>query len=101
MPSRCPIPATTGPWLLARIYEVFPLLCRRCGEPMRLIAFITDSGSITRILTYLGEPAQAPRIAPAACGPPLRTTSTCAKALTRHELLPEVAECSPLSQPTV
>ncbi len=24
--------------LLARIYEVFPLRCPRCGEPMRLIA---------------------------------------------------------------
>jgi hypothetical protein len=38
--------------LLARIYEVFPLRCPRCGEPMRLIAFVTDSGSITRILAY-------------------------------------------------
>jgi hypothetical protein len=56
--------------LLARIYEVFPLRCLRCGEPMRLIAFVTDSGSITRILAYLGEPTQAPRIAPAARGPP-------------------------------
>jgi hypothetical protein len=56
--------------LLARIYEVFPLRCPRCGEPMRLIAFVTDSGSITRILAYLGEPTQAPHIAPAARGPP-------------------------------
>jgi hypothetical protein len=43
--------------LLARIYEVLPLRYRRCGEPMRLIAFVTDSGSITRILAYLGEAA--------------------------------------------
>jgi hypothetical protein len=56
--------------LLARIYEVFPLRCPRCGEPMRLIAFVTDSGSITRILAYLGEPTKAPHIAPAARGPP-------------------------------
>jgi hypothetical protein len=42
--------------LLARIYEVLPLRYRRCGEPMRLIAFVTDSGSIRRILAYLGEP---------------------------------------------
>ena len=27
--------------------EVFPLRLPRCGEPMRLIAFVTDSGSIT------------------------------------------------------
>ncbi len=31
---------------------------------MRLIPFVTDSGSITRILAYLGEPTQAPHIAP-------------------------------------
>jgi hypothetical protein len=37
-----------------------------CGEPMRLIAFVTDTASITRILAYLGEPAQAPHIAHAA-----------------------------------
>ena len=49
--------------------QVFPLLCSRYGEPMRLIGFVTDSGSITRILAYLREPTQAPRIAPAARGP--------------------------------
>jgi hypothetical protein len=37
---------------------------------MRLIAFVTDSGSITRILAYLGEPTRAPHIAPAARGLP-------------------------------
>ena len=37
---------------------------------MRLIAFVTDSRSIARIVAYLGEPTQAPHIAPAACGPP-------------------------------
>ena len=60
--------------LLARIDEVFPLQCPRCGEPMRLIAmrlaFVTDTGSITHILAYLGEPTQTPHIAPAARGPP-------------------------------
>ena len=25
--------------LLARIYEVFPLVCRNCGQEMRIIAF--------------------------------------------------------------
>ena len=34
------------------------------------IAFVTDSGSIARILAYLGEPTKAPYIAPTACGPP-------------------------------
>ncbi len=50
--------------------QVFPLLCSCYGEPMRLIGFVTDSGSITRIRAYLGEPTQAPHIAPPARGPP-------------------------------
>ena len=36
--------------LLARIYECLPLLCPRCGEPMRIIAFILDPPVIERIL---------------------------------------------------
>ena len=32
--------------LIARIYEVFPLLCPMCGGQMRLIAFITHSADI-------------------------------------------------------
>ncbi|MDQ3776069.1 MAG: hypothetical protein M3461_17810 [Pseudomonadota bacterium] len=48
---------------------------------MRLIAFVTNSGSITRILAYLGDPTQAPRIAPAAPVLPGRRTSIRAKAI--------------------
>ncbi len=50
--------------------QVFALLCPRCGEPIRIIAFVTDVGSIRRILPTLGEPAQAPCIARAARGSP-------------------------------
>ncbi len=32
--------------LLARIDEVFPLVCPRCGGGMRIIAFITDAGAV-------------------------------------------------------
>jgi len=56
--------------LLARLYEVFPLVCFRCSEPLRIIAFITDLGSIQRILEHLGGPTHAPCIAPATRGPP-------------------------------
>jgi len=56
--------------LLARIYEVFPLLCPRCGGAMRIIAFVTDPSTVRDILGHLGEPAAPPRIAPAR-GPPL------------------------------
>ena len=55
--------------LLARIYEVFPLVCPHCGAPMRILAFVTDTASVIRILGHLGEPTQPPRVAPAR-GPP-------------------------------
>ena len=56
--------------LLARIYEVFPLVCARCGSEMRIIAFLTDPAAVRAILAHLGEPTAPPRIAPAR-GPPL------------------------------
>jgi hypothetical protein len=56
--------------LLARIYEVFPLVCPRCGSAMRIVAFITDGPTVRDILGHLGEPTAPPRIAPAR-GPPL------------------------------
>ena len=55
--------------LIARIYEVDPLRCRRCGGSMQLIAFITERAVIVRILDHLGEPSRAPRMAPIR-GPP-------------------------------
>ena len=32
--------------LLARIYEVLPLLCPKCGAEMRIIAFITEAPAV-------------------------------------------------------
>jgi len=51
--------------LIARIYEVFPLLCPMCGGQMRIIAFITFSADIYKILEHIGVDPEAPRIAPA------------------------------------
>ena len=56
--------------MLARIYEVFPLVCPQCGGEIRIIAFITDAPARRDILAHLGEPIAPPRIAPAR-GPPL------------------------------
>jgi len=56
--------------LLARIYETLPLVCPVCQSPMRIIAFITEAGTVRKILDHVGESAQPPRIAPAR-GPPL------------------------------
>ena len=56
--------------LIARIYEVFPLVCPFCGGNMHILAFITEGVQIRRVLEHIGVDAQAPPIAPAR-GPPL------------------------------
>ena len=55
--------------LLARTYEVFPLVCPQCEAPMRIIAFVTDTASVTPILQHLGEPTQPPPVSPARSPP--------------------------------
>ncbi len=47
---------------MARIYEVFPLLCPICGGQMRIIAFITHSTDIRQILEHIGAETEPPRI---------------------------------------
>jgi len=66
-----PGPSRPSPWaaLLARIYEVFPLICPACGTALTFIAFLTEPESITRILAHIGEPTSPPLIHPAR-GPP-------------------------------
>jgi hypothetical protein len=56
--------------LIARIYEVFPLLCPICGGQMRIIAFITHRAEIRQILGHIGVEPEPPRLSPAR-GPPL------------------------------
>jgi hypothetical protein len=40
--------------LIAKIYQVDPLVCSRCGQRMSVIAFLTDHVSIKRILNHPG-----------------------------------------------
>ena len=56
--------------LIACIYEVFPLICPMCAGQMRIIAFITFSADIHKILDHIGVEPEAPHITPAR-GPPL------------------------------
>jgi hypothetical protein len=71
-----PVPPKRSPahylWavLIARIYEVLPLVCPMCGGQMRLIAFITEGAQIRRILDHIGVESEPPHISPAR-GPPL------------------------------
>jgi hypothetical protein len=55
--------------LLARIYNLFPLLCPDCGCEIRVIAVIQDKPVINKILDSVGEPAEPPALSPAR-GPP-------------------------------
>jgi hypothetical protein len=55
--------------LLARIYEVVPLVCPTCQTPLAFIAVLTDPEPITQILAHIGEPTSPPLLHPAR-GPP-------------------------------
>ncbi len=51
--------------LIARIYEALPLLCPKCGEPMKIISFITEPEPINKILRHISEPTEPPPLSPA------------------------------------
>ena len=42
--------------LIARIYEVDPLTCTDCGKKIKIIAFVTHTAQIKRILSGIGWP---------------------------------------------
>ena len=39
--------------LIAKVYEVDPLVCPHCGEEMKVIAVIIDSSEVKKILRHL------------------------------------------------
>ena len=55
--------------LLARVYEIMPLECPDCGGQMKIIAFIKDQQSISKILRQLDKPIAVPQFV-AARDPP-------------------------------
>jgi hypothetical protein len=55
--------------LIARIYEILPLVCPQCGGEMEIIAFITEVDPIHRVLNHIGEPTTPPQIASARAQP--------------------------------
>ena len=46
--------------LIARVYEVDPLICDRCGSPMRILAIITDPQEVKKILHHLARAGRSP-----------------------------------------
>jgi hypothetical protein len=55
--------------LLARIYEVLPLVCPRCGGAMRILAFVTEGDNVRRILEHVGEAATPAPLSPSRAPP--------------------------------
>jgi hypothetical protein len=40
--------------LISKVYQADPLVCKACGGPLKIVAYITDELSITRVLDHLG-----------------------------------------------
>ena len=60
---------------LARVFEVFPLICPNCKVELKPVAVILNDKELVRLLTHLGLPAEFPTYKPApktaqTCGPP-------------------------------
>jgi Putative transposase len=50
--------------LLARTFGLDVLRCEKCGGRMKIVAAVMDPEQIVRLCNHLGEPAQAPVVAP-------------------------------------
>lgn len=55
--------------LMARIFEVLPLMCPVCHGPLKIISFINDPVVIDRIMSHLEMETKPPPLHPAR-GPP-------------------------------
>ncbi len=51
------------------MFEIDVLVCEHCGGRRRVIAFITQTSVVERILSHLGLPTEPPPIAPARAPP--------------------------------
>ncbi len=55
--------------ILERVFGPDVTECPRCGDRLRVLAFITDPDATTRILAHLGLPGATPTVAPARAPP--------------------------------
>jgi hypothetical protein len=53
--ASVPESACRSAWakLISRVYDVDPLVCARCGNPMKVLAVITDPSEVSKILKHL------------------------------------------------
>jgi hypothetical protein len=47
-------------WLIAKVYEADPMVCPRCGSPMKVLAVITDRSEVAKILRHLVKTGRSP-----------------------------------------
>ena len=50
--------------MLRKVFEIEPLVCRRCGEEMVIVAWITRPDVVDRILRHRGERGLVSRFEP-------------------------------------
>ena len=55
-------PSARAAWarLIAKVYEVDPMISPRCGSPMKVLAVITDSRELAKILRHLVKTGKSP-----------------------------------------
>jgi hypothetical protein len=87
VPAPEPPPPTRAaryPWamLLARIYEVLPLVFPRCSGAMRILAFVTEVATVRRVLEHVGEAATPSPPSPLRAPPGVNCASRPARSLT-------------------
>ena len=46
--------------LIRKIYEIDPLVCKKCRSPMKVLAVITDPGEVKNILRHLVKTGKSP-----------------------------------------
>ena len=46
--------------LMARIFELLPLQCPRCGHPMKIVGFIMEPSNVNKVLEHLELPTETP-----------------------------------------
>ena len=50
--------------MIKKVYEIDPLICRKCGETMRIVSFIEDHKVIDKIIKHLNLTFKAARPQP-------------------------------------
>jgi hypothetical protein len=53
--------------LLRRVLDIDALACARCSSPMVVLAFLTDTTVVRKILQHIGLPPDPPTVTPARC----------------------------------